>query len=87
MVGFFPFKTAGDALANINSVSEGIVHDDLKLFLDTNLPKGGKGVVLGVSDPKLSASINDSCKVKCSHIGVMPEVIRGKSVSLVKTSF
>ena len=83
MVGFFPFKTAGDALANINSVSEGIVHDDLKLFLDTNLPKGGKGVVLGVSDPKLSASINDSCKVKCSHIGVMPEVIRGKSVSLV----
>ena len=38
-MGFFPFKTAGDALANINSVSEGIVHDDLKLFLDTNLPK------------------------------------------------
>ena len=39
MIGFFPFKTAGDALANINSVSEGIVHDDLKLFLDTNMPK------------------------------------------------
>ena len=39
LVGFFPFKTAGDALANINSISEGIVHDDLKLFLDTNLPK------------------------------------------------
>ena len=39
LIGFFPFKTAGDALANINSVSEGIVHDDLKLFLDTNLPK------------------------------------------------
>ena len=83
MIGFFPFKTAGDALANINSVSEGIVHDDLKLFLDTNLPKGGKGVVLGVSDSKLSASINDSCKVKCSHIGVMPEVIRGKLFLLV----
>ena len=81
LIGFFPFKTAGDALANINSVSEGIVHDDLKLFLDTNLPKGGKGIVLGVSDSKLSASINDSCKVKCSHIGVIPEVIRGKPVS------
>jgi len=77
LIGFFPFKTAGDALANINSVSEGIVHDDLKLFLTTNLPKGGKGAVLGVSDSKLSASINDSCKVKCSHIGVIPEVIRG----------
>merc|ERR1719391_1223652 len=41
------------------------------------MPKGGKGAVLGVSDSKLSASINDSCKVKCSHIGVIPEVIRG----------
>jgi len=77
LVGFSPFKTAGDALANINSVSEGIVHDDLKLFLDTNLPKKGKGVTLGVSDSKLSAGINDACGIKCSHIGVMPEVIRG----------
>merc|ERR1712130_396877 len=71
------FKTAGDALANINSVSEGIVHDDLKLFLETNMPKAGKGSVLGVSDSKLSASINDACGIKCSHIGVIPEVIRG----------
>merc|ERR1712098_757743 len=77
LIGFFPFKTAGDALANINSVSEGIVHDDLKLFLDTNMPKGGKGAVLGVSDSKLSSGINDACNIKCSHIGVIPEVIRG----------
>jgi len=77
LIGFFPFKTAGDALANINSVSEGILHEDLKLFLETNMPKGGKGAVLGVSDSKLSASINDGCGIKCSHIGVIPEVIRG----------
>ena len=77
LCGFFPFKTAGDALANINSISEGIVHDDLKLFLETNMPKGGKGAVLGVSDSKLSGSINDACDIKCSHIGVIPEVIRG----------
>ena len=43
------------------------------------MSQGGKGAVLGVSDSKLSASINDSCKVKCSHIGVMPEVIRGNT--------
>merc|ERR1712179_721605 len=55
----------------------GIVHDDLKLFLETNMPKAGKGAVLGVSDSKLSASINDACGIKCSHIGVIPEVIRG----------
>jgi len=76
LIGFFPFKTAGDALSNINSVSEGIVSDDLKLFLETNMPKKG-GAVLGVSDSKLSASINDACGIKCSHIGVVPEVIRG----------
>jgi len=75
LIGFFPFKTAGDALSNINSVSEGIVSDDLKLFLETNMPKGK--AVLGVSDSKLSASINDACGIKCSHIGVVPEVIRG----------
>jgi nucleolar protein 56 len=76
LIGFFPFKTAGDALSNINSVSEGIVSDDLKLFLETNMPKKG-GAILGVIDSKLSASINDACGIKCSHIGVVPEVIRG----------
>jgi len=75
LIGFFPFKTAGDALSNINSVSEGIVSDDLKLFLETNMPKGK--AVLGVSDSKLSASINDALGIKCSHIGVVPEVLRG----------
>jgi nucleolar protein 56 len=39
LIGFFPFKTDGDALANINSSSEGILHEDLKLFLETNMPK------------------------------------------------
>ena len=47
--------------------------------LSHSLCQGGRGAVLGVSDSKLSASINDSCKVKCSHIGVMPEVIRGNT--------
>merc|ERR1712181_169311 len=42
---------------------------------ETNMPKGK--AVLGVSDSKLSASINDACGIKCSHIGVVPEVIRG----------
>ena len=51
----------------------------LVTVLSHSLSQGGKGAVLGVSDSKLSASINDSCKVKCSHIGVMPEVIRGNT--------
>jgi len=75
LIGFFPFKTAGDALNNINAVSEGLVTDDLKLFLETNMPKGK--AVLGVTDSKLSAGINDALGIKCSHIGVVPEIVRG----------
>jgi len=78
LMSFLPFKTAADALNNINAISEGVVTDDLKLFLETNMPKGGKkGCVLGLSDSKLSAAINEACAIKCSHIGVIPEIIRG----------
>lgn len=42
LVGFTPFKTAANALENINAVSEGIVSQDLQLFLQTCLPKSGK---------------------------------------------
>ena len=75
LIGFYPFRTASDALNNINSVSEGIVSDDLKLFLETNMPKGK--AVLGVTDSKLSAGITDALGIKCSHIGVVPEIVRG----------
>ena len=49
LISFSPFKTAANALENINAVSEGIVTDDLQLFLETQLPKSEKSnkVVLG----------------------------------------
>uniref|UniRef100_A0A9J8CTX0 NOP56 ribonucleoprotein homolog n=1 Tax=Cyprinus carpio carpio TaxID=630221 RepID=A0A9J8CTX0_CYPCA len=57
---FFPFKSAQGALENINAVSEGVVHADLKLFLETNLPSGGKKkAMLGVSDAKLGAALQE----------------------------
>lgn len=79
LVGFSPFKTAVTALENINSISEGIVPEDLQLFLDTNIPKSSKKekVVLGVGDPKLGASIAEALEIKCDHIGAVPEIIRG----------
>lgn len=79
LVGFSPFKTALAALENINSVSEGIVPEDLQLFIDSCIPKSGKKnkVVLGVADPKLGASITEALDIKCDHIGVVPEIIRG----------
>lgn len=79
LVGFAPFKTAVTALENVNSISEGVVPEDLQLFLDTNVPKASKKekVVLGVADPKLGASITEALGIKCDHTGAMPEIIRG----------
>ncbi|XP_023335282.1 nucleolar protein 56 [Eurytemora carolleeae] len=78
LIGFFPFKHAADALNNINAVSEGVCSEDLKLFLETNMPKAGKkAAILGVLDSKLSAAINEATEIKCSHIGVIPEIVRG----------
>lgn len=42
LVGFSPFKTAVAALENINSISEGILPEDLQQFLDITIPTGKK---------------------------------------------
>lgn len=54
---FLPFKSAVDALANANSISEGIPSDELRSFIATNLPKKLKKFVLGVADPKLGGAL------------------------------
>ncbi len=66
---FNPFKNAADALSNINSVSEGLCSDQLKFFLQSNMPKKVKKVVLGVLDPKLGAAISEVIGIKvCKNI-------------------
>lgn len=79
LIGFAPFKTALAALESINSISEGIVPENLQLFLDSCIPKPGKKekIVLGVADPKLGASITEALEIKCDHTGAVPEIIRG----------
>ncbi|KAF4098773.1 nucleolar protein 56 [Onychostoma macrolepis] len=85
---FFPFKSAQGALENINAVSEGVVHADLKLFLETNLPSGGKKkAVLGVSDAKLGAALQEELNLSIQTGGAVAEIIRGVRLhfhSLVK---
>ncbi|XP_056301957.1 nucleolar protein 56 [Danio aesculapii] len=85
---FFPFKSAQGALENINAVSEGVVHADLKLFLETNLPSGGKKKpMLGVSDAKLGATLQEELNLSIQTGGVVAEIIRGVRLhfhSLVK---
>jgi len=78
LAAFLPFKSAVDALTNANSISEGIPTDDLRNFISTNLPKKLKKFVLGVSDPKLGGALSEQLNgLKVSHIGVVPEILRG----------
>ncbi|XP_062867156.1 nucleolar protein 56 [Trichomycterus rosablanca] len=88
LAGFFPFKSAQGALENINAVSEGVVHADLKLFLETNLPSGGKKkAVLGVADGKIGAALQEELGLSIQTGGVVAEILRGVRLhfhSLVK---
>ncbi|XP_056398865.1 nucleolar protein 56 [Hyla sarda] len=77
LAGFFPFKSAQSALENINAISEGVLHEDLKLFLDTNMPAKRKKALLGVGDPKIGAAIQEELKITCQAGGVVAEIIRG----------
>ncbi|KAI8423002.1 hypothetical protein MSG28_014090 [Choristoneura fumiferana] len=79
LVAFQPFKSAITALENINAISEGIIPEDLNLFLEGALPKRKKRgkCTLGVADPKLAAAIGEALEIPCSHIGAVPELLRG----------
>ena len=72
---FLPFTSAEKALMNINAVSEGEVTEDLVKFLELNMPK--KKAELGVHDPKLGNSINETCSVKCKTGKLVAELLRG----------
>lgn len=78
LISFSPFKSGINALDNINAVSEGIVHDDLKLFLSTNLPESKDVEVnLGIGDTRISGTIFEEVGVKCVSNDAVNEVIRG----------
>jgi nucleolar protein 56 len=79
--GFKPFVSAANALGEINAISESQCSDDLKHFLEMNLPKvkdaSKAKFKLGVSDPKLGNSIGEATAIPCvcnDHIG---EILRG----------
>ncbi|XP_067006875.2 nucleolar protein 56 isoform X2 [Anabrus simplex] len=79
LVSFSPFKAANTALENILAISEGTVPEDLRLFLETHMPAGGKKskVILGVCEPKLASALSEILGVTCQHVGAVPELIRG----------
>ncbi|KAJ3302307.1 snoRNP complex protein nop56 [Kappamyces sp. JEL0829] len=76
---FAPFRSAAHALENALDVSEGIMNDHLKAFLEMNLQKAGKAtkVVLGVTDANLGGSIKEGLSYDCQVNDLVREMIRG----------
>ncbi|RUS14282.1 hypothetical protein BC937DRAFT_94057 [Endogone sp. FLAS-F59071] len=76
---FAPFKSAAHALENANDVSEGVVNDHLKAFLEMNLPKPSKKVKveLGVSERNLAGSIKAVLGYDCQTNDMVQELVRG----------
>ncbi|CAN2388297.1 Nucleolar protein 56, partial [Pristimantis euphronides] len=77
LAAFSPFTSAQSALENMNAISEGILHEDLKLLLETNMPAKRKKALLGVGDAKIGAAIQEELKINCQTSGVVAEIIRG----------
>lgn len=65
----------------------GLVHDDLRTFLDTNLPKEKKRakMILGVADARIASAVNELFSITCQHTGVVPELLRGMRVEKTLT--
>lgn len=56
-----------------------MVHTDLKLFLDTNLPIGGKKkAMLGVGDAKVGGALQEELGLSIQTGGVVSEILRGE---------
>lgn len=57
----------------------GVVHADLKLFLETNLPiSAKKKAALGVSDAKIGAALQEEFNLSIQTGGVVAEISRGE---------
>uniref|UniRef100_A0A6A7G9Q3 Nucleolar protein 56 n=1 Tax=Hirondellea gigas TaxID=1518452 RepID=A0A6A7G9Q3_9CRUS len=78
---FLPFTTAENALDNMTSISEGLLTDFLKIFLEANLPKVKKikkaTFKLGVDDHKIGSAIQEVLNYPCVSNDLIRELLRG----------
>jgi RNA processing factor Prp31 len=83
---FQPFRTGANALENMNSISEGLLHEDLETFLESNIPMGKKAskVTLGVSDAKIGAAVQEKLNIVCQTVEPVPELMRGIRLHFAK---
>ncbi|URE03276.1 Nucleolar protein [Musa troglodytarum] len=81
LVAFHPFSSALDALNQCNAVSEGLMTEELRNFLEMNLPKVKEGkkakFSLGVAEPKVGSQIFEVTKIPCQSNEFVHELLRG----------
>lgn len=81
-----PFSSAADALNQCNAVSEGLMTDELRNFLELNLPKVKEGKKpkfrLGVAEPKLGSQIFEVLSIPCQSNDFVLELLRGVRLHL-----
>lgn len=86
LIAFVPFQSAADALEQVNAVSEAQLTQQLKDFLELNLPKVKKDkeqgkkkrkFQLGVAESKMGNSIQEETGIPCLCNEFTGEVLRG----------
>jgi nucleolar protein 56 len=83
LLAFKPFSSAAAALEEANAVSESSLTDDLRAFIEQNVPKSSKksssssAAKLGVSEPKLGSAIQEATGVSCVAGEAVGELLRG----------
>ncbi|CAN6289440.1 unnamed protein product [Urochloa humidicola] len=81
LTAFTPYSSAADALNQINAISEGIMTDELRGFLELNLPKPKEGkkakYSLGVVEPKVGSHIAEVTGIPCQSNEFVQELLRG----------
>ena len=74
-----PFSSAVDALNQCNVVSKGLMTDELRNFLELNLPKVKEGKKpkfrLGVVEPKLGSQIFEVLSIPCQSNDFVSELL------------
>ncbi|KAE8794872.1 nucleolar protein 56-like [Hordeum vulgare] len=80
LAGFTPFLSAVDALNQCNAISEGIMTDELRNFLELNLPKVKEGKKakfrVGVTEPKVGSHITEATGIPCESNDYIQELLR-----------
>jgi len=77
--GFKPFTSAANALDNMNAISEGLMHDDLRAFLTDQLPKGQS---VGINDSRLLQVVKEELGVPVAGGDIVSEICRGVRVNI-----